>query len=423
MPSRASERPLRAGFILLEVVDAEQILRDFGLIIGAGLLSQAIAALLRLPEMVVLVAAGALIGPSVLGLVENPLEGVGAQLVFTIGVSLILFHGGTGISLRVLSRTAVGLGLLVLPGVFLTACIVALAVALVFGVPFSVALMIGAVLAATDPAILIPLFDDIRLKPKVAQTVIAESGFNDPVGTVFALAVAGAVSSGEVAFSGPAFEFVWSLLLGTLIGVAAGFVLSYLVSSRKGGAWRESPAVAILAVVALGYFSVETLGGSGYLAAFVMGLIVGNMEFLHLGQHDEHAVLLEGFASQVAEISVLLVFVTLGINMPFGALGEYLAGGLVVMAIFIFVARPLTVLACLLPDRRGSWTRAEIVFLSWCRETGVIPAALAALLLAQNVPGADIAVSMVALAVCVTLLLQATTAGPLARRLGLAEES
>jgi cell volume regulation protein A len=109
--------------------------------------------------------------------------------------------------------------------------------------------------------------------------------------------------------------------------------------------------------------------------------------------------------------------------MPFEALNEYLIGGLVVMAVFIFVARPLTVLACLLPDRRGRWTRNELIFLSWCRETGVIPAALAALLLAQDVPGAEIAVSMVALAVCVTLLLQATTAGPLARRLGLAEES
>jgi cell volume regulation protein A len=94
----------------------------------------------------------------------------------------------------------------------------------------------------------------------------------------------------------------------------------------------------------------------------------------------------------------------------------------VVMAVFIFIARPLTVFVCLLPDRRGGWTRNEMIFLSWCRETGVIPAALAALLLSQNVPGADIAVSMVALAVCVTLLLQATTAGPLARRLGLAEE-
>jgi cell volume regulation protein A len=404
------------------VVETEQILRDFGLIVGAGLVSQAVAAFLRLPEMVVLVAVGALIGPSVLGLVENPLDGVGAQLVFTIGVSLILFHGGTGISLRVLSRIGVGLGLLVLPGVFLTAAIVALAVVLVFGVPISVGLLIGAVLAATDPAILIPLFGDIRLKPKVAQTVIAESGFNDPVGTVLTLAVAGAVASGEVALSGPAFEFVRSLLLGTLIGVVAGIALSYLVSSSKGGAWRESPAVAILAVVVLGYFSVETLGGSGYLAAFVMGLIVGNMEFLHLGQHDEHAFLLEGFVSQVAEIAVLLVFVTLGINMPFVALGEYLVGGLVVMAVFMFVARPVTVLACLLPDRRGQWTRNEMLFLAWCRETGVIPAALAALLLAQDVPGADIVVSMVALAVCVTLLLQATTAGPLARRLGLAEE-
>ena len=374
--------------------------------------------------MVVLVATGALIGPSVLGLVENPLEGVGAQLVFTIGVSLILFHGGTEISLNVLSRTAVGLGLLVLPGVFLTAFIVALAVAPVFGVPLSVALMVGAVLAATDPAILIPLFDEIRLKPKVAQTVVAESGFNDPVGTVFTLAVAGAVASGEeIALSQPALEFVWSLLLGALIGIAAGLGLSYLVSSRKGGAWRESPAVAVLAVVALGYFSVETLGGSGYLAAFVMGLIVGNMRLLRLGQRDEHAVLLEGFGSQIADIAVLLVFVTLGINMPFLSIWEYLVGGLVVMAVFIFVARPLTVLACLLPDRRGRWTSEEIVFLSWCRETGVIPAALAALLLAQDVPGADIAVSMVALAVCVTLLLQATTAGPLARRLGLVEES
>jgi cell volume regulation protein A len=403
-------------------MEAEQILRDFGLIIGAGLLSQAVAALLRLPEMVVLVAVGALIGPSVLGLVENPLEGVGAQLVFTIGVSLILFHGGTGISLRVISRTAVSLGLLVLPGVFLTAFIVALAVAPVFGVPLPIALLVGAVLAATDPAILIPLFDDIRLRPKVAQTVIAESGFNDPVGTVLTLAVAGSVVSGGVTLSGPAFEFLQSLFLGTLLGIVAGVLLSYLVSSRKGGAWRESPAVAILAVIALGYFSVETLGGSGYLAAFVMGLIVGNMELLRLGQHDEHAVLLEGFASQVAEICVLLVFITLGINMPFSALGEYLTGGLVVMAVFIFIARPLTVLVCLLPDRRGGWTRNEMIFFSWCRETGVIPAALAALLLSQNVPGADIAVSMVALAVCVTLLLQATTAGPLARRLGLAEE-
>ncbi|MDQ3604451.1 MAG: sodium:proton antiporter, partial [Actinomycetota bacterium] len=115
----------------------------------------------------------------------------------------------------------------------------------------------------------------------------------------------------------------------------------------------------------------------------------------------------------------LLVFVTLGLNLPFEALSKYFVGGLLVMFVFIFVARPITVLACLLPDRRGEWTGKEIAFISWCRETGVIPAAVASLLLARGVEGAEIAVSMVALAVCVTLLLQATTAGYLARRLDL----
>jgi potassium/hydrogen antiporter len=110
----------------------------------------------------------------VLGLVSNPLSGMGAQLLFNKGVALILFHGGTGISLRVISSTAVGLGLLVLPGVLLTALIVALVVSPVFGVAFPVALLVGAVLAATDPAILIPLFDPLKLRPKVSQTVIAE---------------------------------------------------------------------------------------------------------------------------------------------------------------------------------------------------------------------------------------------------------
>jgi potassium/hydrogen antiporter len=401
-------------------VEVEHILRDFGLILGAGLVSQLIATLIRLPEMVVLVAAGALIGPSVLGLVENPLDGIGAQLLFNIGVALILFHGGTGISLRVISRTAVGLGLLVLPGVLITAVIVALVVWPVFGVSFPVALLVGAVLSATDPAILIPLFDRLKLRPKVSQTVIAESAFNDVTGTVLTLTLVGVAEAGSFTLSGPALEFVQELVLGAVIGIVAGLILCYAISSTaRSGIWDESPGVAILAVVVLGYFSTEFLGGSAYLAVFVMGLMIGNMDLLGLGHHDEHATLLEGFLGQAAEIATLLIFVTLGLNLPFEALSKYFLGGLLVMFVFIFVARPITVLACLLPDRRGGWTKEEITFISWCRETGVIPAAVASLLLARGVDGAEIAVSLVALAICVTLVLQSTTAGYLAHRLNL----
>jgi cell volume regulation protein A len=80
------------------------------------------------------------------------------------------------------------------------------------------------------------------------------------------------------------------------------------------------------------------------------------------------------------------------------------------MAVFIFVAHPITVLACLLPDRRGRWTRNEMIFLRWCRYTGVIPAA-ASTFLADGLREAETAVSLVAFALCATLLLQATTAG------------
>jgi cell volume regulation protein A len=403
-------------------LEVEHILRDFGLILGAGLLSQLVATLIRVPEMVVLVAAGALIGPSVLGIVSNPLDGIGAQLLFNIGVALILFHGGTGISLRVISRTSVGLGLLVLPGVLITAVIVALVVWPVFGVAFPVALLIGAVLAATDPAILIPLFDRLKIRPKVSQTVIAESAFNDVTVTVLTLTLVGVAEAGSFTLTGPALEFGRELVLGAAIGIAAGLILCYAIaSSARSGIWDESPGVAILAVIVLGYFSTEYLGGSAYLATFMMGLMIGNMELLGLGHHDEHVTLLEGFLGQAAEIATLLIFVTLGLNLPFEALGEYLLGGLLVMFVLIFVARPITVLACLLPDRRGGWTREEIAFISWCRETGVIPAAVASLLLAQGVEGAEIAVSMVAFAVCTTLLLQATTAGYVARKLNLVD--
>jgi hypothetical protein len=79
------------------IVEVEHILLEFGLILGAGLLSQLAATLLRVPEMIVLVAVGALIGPSVLGVASNPLDGAGAQLIFTMGVSLILFHGAVAV--------------------------------------------------------------------------------------------------------------------------------------------------------------------------------------------------------------------------------------------------------------------------------------------------------------------------------------
>ena len=126
-------------------------------------------------------------------------------------------------------------------------------------------------LSPTDPAILIPLFVASRLRLRVAQTVIAESAFNDPTGAVLALAVAGALLSGDGGIGGPAAEFLAELAISSVVGVLAGVLLSATISSRRTGILRDSAPIAVLAVVAVSYVSLDFAGGSGYLGAFLAG--------------------------------------------------------------------------------------------------------------------------------------------------------
>jgi potassium/hydrogen antiporter len=399
----------------------QDVILTLSLVLVAALVARFLASLLRVPEILLLVAMGALFGPSVLDVVDAPLDSTGSQLIFTLGVSLILFYGGLNLSLPLLRRVWVGLGMLVVPGVIITALITGLAAYLVFDLPLDAALLVGAVLSPTDPAILIPLFLRSRLRPKVAQTVIAESAFNDPTGAVLSLTLAGVLLSGEGSLADPAVDFVVDLGISTVIGIVAGVLLSAAISSHRSGIWRESSALAVLTAVTISYFSLDTAGGSGYLGAFLAGLIVGNMEHLGLAMHSEHEREMRAFAYNMADLVTLFVFVVLGANIPFGDLADNFLPAFAVLAVLMLVARPLTVLACTLPDRGAAWTGPERVFLCWTRETGVVPAALVGVLAGLGVPHTDVYASVVALAIVMTLLLQALPASWLAQRLGLLE--
>jgi potassium/hydrogen antiporter len=403
-------------------VDAEDVVLTLGIMLAAGLVVQPLADVLRLPRMLLLLGVGALLGPSVLDWIDVPLDAIGSQVLLTLGVSLILFHGGLQLSARVLSQVAVGLGMLVIPGVIITAVLVGLVAAAVFDVSTSMGLLIGAALAPTDPAILIPLFERIRIRPKISQTIIAESALNDPTGAVLTFTFLGVVLSGESSATGPVVDFLTQLGIAIGLGIAFGVVISLIVSTRRVGLWREAAGIAVLAVVALSFPGIQDAGGSGYLGAFIAGLIVGNMRELGIGMHTHHETEMRLLVANLADVAVLLVFITLGANLPFGAIADEWLPALAVLGTLLFVARPIAVLASLLPDRRGKWTREEIVFIGWARETGVVPAALAGLIVAEGVDDADLVVVCVAMAIIVTLTLQASTKGWLARRLGLSEQ-
>jgi cell volume regulation protein A len=401
----------------------DDLFLTLSLLLMGALLARFVASLLRIPEILVLVAVGALFGEHALDVVDIPFESLGAQLMFTLGVSIILFYGGLKLSLPVLGKVWATLALLAVPGMLLTAGVVGAAAHFAFDLPWDLALLVGAVLAPTDPAILIPLFIRSRLKPKVAQTVIAESAFNDPTGAALALTLAGVVLTGDNSITGPAGEFFVDLGISTVIGIVAGVVLAAAISSDRTGIWRESAPIAVLTVVTISFFSLDTAGGSGYLGAFLAGLIVGNARHLGLAERSEeaHAEEVREFAFHLSDVVTLIVFMVLGANIPFDELGENLLPALAVLATLLLVARPLTVFACALPDRGARWSRNEIAFLCWTRETGVVPAALVGVLAGLGVPETEVFASVVALAVVLTLLLQALPARWLADRLGLLE--
>jgi cell volume regulation protein A len=277
------------------------------------------------------------------------------------------------------------------------------------------------VLSSTDPAILIPLFERLPVRRKVVQTIIAESAFNDVTGAVLSLTLAAFVLEGGGSFTSPVVEFVLDLAISSVLGILFGVLLAALISDRRLGFCREFPAIATLLVVSTGYFSIDSAGGSGYLGAFLAGLIVANMDVLGLGMHTHHEEQLRSFVGVIADIVVIFVFVALGASLPFDQFGEYALPALATLAVFVFVARPVTAYASLGPDRRGEWSLREIAFMAWVRETGVVPAAVAGLLVAEGITIGDQLVTTVALAIVVTLTLQSTTKPWLARRLDLLE--
>ena len=145
------------------------------------------------------------------------------------------------------------------------------------------------------------------------------------------------------------------------------------------------------------------------------------MSKLGLGMHTRREWEMRSFAATTADVVVMFVFLVLGANLPFDEIADEGLPALLTVAALVLVARPLTVLACLLADRRGRWERSEIAFVAWTRETGVVPAALAGVLIAEGVPHEAELVTAVAVAIVVTLAVQSTTKAWLARRLRLDE--
>jgi cell volume regulation protein A len=393
-----------------------------GLVLAIGTLAAFIAQRIRVPDVAIFLLAGIAIGPHGLGLIHVRADSALNQIILLFGASYILFDGGASVRLAILRQVWVTLIVIATVGVVITTVIVATAAHIVFKLPLIVALLLGSTLASTDPATLMPVFRGLRIRDRVAQTVMSESAFNDAMAAILTFTVL-AIATGSGGFSPThaLLTLLWESVAGVLAGLALGYLAALLIAHERFAFLAEyAPVVTLVAVIGA-YFAASGLHASGFMAVFVFGVVLGNQESLGFKMQAGEAQKLAEFVLTTAFIMRLFIFMLLGTQVDFGLMSRYWLGGVAVVAVLMLVARPVTVFLCAGSDRRARWNLAELLFMCWTRETGVIPAALAGLLLGMKAPGAEIIASVTFVAILMTILIQAPTTEWLGRKLGLLE--
>jgi len=402
---------------------AKHTLLSCGLILAIGTLAGLLAQKIRIPDVAVFLVAGIAIGPQALGLVHIREDSALNQVILLFGASYILFDGGASLRLDILRQVWITIVVIATVGVLITAGIVGLAAHAILGIPLTIALLLGATLASTDPATLLPIFRQVRIRERVAQTVMSESAFNDAMSAIVTFGVlAVATGTSEFSLAASLLDLVKQSVVGIVAGIALGYLAALLIAHEKWGFLAEyAPVVTLVAVIGA-YFAATGLQASGFMAVFVFGIVLGNKENFGFQMETGEAQKLAEFVLTTAFIMRLFIFILLGTQVDFALVGRYWLGGVAVVTVLMLVARPATVFLCAWPDRRAQWSLAEMLFMCWTRETGVIPAALAGLLLGMKAPGAQMITSVTFVAILMTILIQAPTTAWVGRRLGLLQE-
>ena len=401
---------------------AKHTLISGGLILAIGTLSGLLAQKIKVPDIPVFLIVGIAIGPQALGLINISADLALNQIILLFGASYILFDGGASLRFEVLKQVWITIVILATLGVVITAGITAITAHYVLEVPFVVAMLLGATLASTDPATLVPIFRQVQIRQRVAQTVMSELTFNDATGAILTFGMlAVAMGTGEFSVTSSILTLLRQAVIGILAGVVLGYIAAFIIAHERWAFLEEYAPVVTLVAIICAYFSADGLDASGLMAVFVFGIVIGNKDHFGFKMEPGEQRKLEEYVETTAFIMRLFIFILLGTQVDFALMGQNLTSSIVVIFVFMAVARPVTVFLCALPDRRARWSLNEMLFMCWTRETGVIPAALAGLLLATKAPGAQLIASITFIAILMTILIQAPTTKWLGNRLGLLE--
>ncbi|MCI4061776.1 potassium/proton antiporter [Micromonospora sp. R77] len=382
---------------------------DLALLLGAAVLLVAVGAVrfstrLGVPSLLVYLALGVAIGEAGLGIRFDDVELT--RMLGFCALIVIIAEGGLSARWSTL-RPVLGLAAaLSTAGVVVSILVVGLAVHLLLGLDWRLALLYGAVLSSTDAAAVFATLRRLRLPPRLVATLEAESGMNDaPVVIVVVLLSRSGAATHPWWYEIPLVGY--ELGVGAAVGVAAGIAGRYALRRAALPSAGLYP-IAVVGFTVLAYAAGAVLHASGFLAVYVAGVLLGNARLPH-----RQAIL--GFADGLAWLAQIGLFVLLGLLAAPGRLPTAVLPAVVAGLALVLAARPLSVAVSALPFR---FALREQAFLSWAGLRGAVPIVLATIPLSQRVAGAEGLFDAVFVLVVIFTLLQAGTLAPVARRLG-----
>jgi cell volume regulation protein A len=372
----------------------------------AGVLSNRLSERLRIPAPAIFLLCAAVasdLAPSLGRLRVDTVE-----KVVTVALALILFNGGLHIGwrrFRTASLATVWIGVV---GTLLTAGAVAVCANLLFGLEWRLSLLLGTAVAPTDPAVVFSVLGRREVAGRSGTLLEGESGANDPVGISLMIALLAVGGSGGRAVAAVALQFVLQMVVGVVVGVLGGRLLLRVMRRLPLPSEGLYPLRVLGGALAI-YGAASVLRGSGFLAVFVAGILLGDERAPYKGE-------IERFQSALASLAEIVAFVLLGLTIHLSDLpdGGALLIGLVLAVLLVLVVRPVLVGLLLWPvDLR----RGERLFVLWTGLKGAVPILLGAFVLGAGVAGAERLYNIVFVVTAFSVIVQGSLVPALAHRL------
>jgi potassium/hydrogen antiporter len=387
------------------VHDGELILVS-GAMLGGALVASLLATRVRIPALLLFLGLGMLAGSDITGWIYLDDYEL-ARTVGVIALALILFEGGLAAGLdevRPVLRPASGLAFI---GTIATALITGFIASWLFDFSVLEGLLLGSILAATDSAAVFSVLRGSTLRRKVARTLEAESALNDPVAVLLVLGFIDWIQEPSYGLLDMAGLFAAQISIGIALGLATGWI-GVAALRRVRLASSGLYPVASLTIGALAFGSAASLGGSGFLAVYLAGLVLGSP---HIPARRTVAAFHDGLA-WVAQLSLFFVLGLLVFPSEFGGVAFE---GTVIGLVCVLFARPIATFLATISEQ---FTNAERIALGWAGLRGAVPVVLATFPVIDGVADSRDLFNLFFFAVLISTLLQGATFEPLARWLG-----